>query len=77
MSASAFAKGTYAVAICDGCGFKVPYLARTREEETCLLKCDRCGVDEPVPEPRTIVDGRALRDPRPDSELDYIGLDDD
>lgn len=67
-AAGGFATGKYAVAICDQCGFKVPYLDRSREEETRLLNCPDCGCDEPQPRRPMKVDRQALRDPRPEIE---------
>lgn len=66
-----YATGKNAIAICDGCGFKVPYLSLRREKETQLLKCEACGCDEPRPLDRTHADARALREPRPEIVLEY------
>lgn len=69
-----FASGRYAIAICDGCGFKRPYLELQPSPVTGLRYCDECGVDAADRLLPAILSGRiALRYPSPDVVLDVPG----
>ena len=66
----AFARGTYALGICDRCWFRCKYL-EMRKELTGLKGCEECY--EPkhpqLTPPRHIVDPEALYEPRPEKSL--------
>jgi len=62
----AYAQGKYARAICDRCGFDVPYLD-LRKEWTGFFVCSECYEPkepqlDPVPH---VADPEAIRNPRP------------
>lgn len=72
---SRFASGKHAIALCDVCGFKVPYKDLkpniVRGRITGVLTCPDCNdPDHPQNYTGTIkaVDGVALRNPRPDNQ---------
>jgi len=63
----AYASGKFAIAICDRCGFRFPYLS-LKKEWTGFRVCSECFEPkspqlEPVP---FTADPEALRNPRPD-----------
>tara|TARA_R110002020_G_scaffold3547_3_gene15867 strand:- start:1030 stop:1413 length:384 start_codon:yes stop_codon:yes gene_type:complete len=66
----AFARGKYALGICDRCGFSCKYLEMSKEW-TGLKVCQECY--EPkhpqLTPPRHISDPEALQDPRPEVSL--------
>lgn len=62
-----YASGRHALAICDRCGFRIPYLDLIREEQTNLMVCETC-LDEPEPVRTRAPDAIALRTPRPDPQ---------
>lgn len=71
----AYAKGTYANAICDRCGFKYPYLSIKTEWDHTRV-CSECYEPKhpqlnPVHPP---VDAEALWQPRPDVSLPQAQL---
>jgi hypothetical protein len=62
-----FARGTHAIAICDGCAFQCRYVDLKRDPQTGLYYCPQCGVDERDPvTPRLRADRIALHHPKPD-----------
>lgn len=72
----AYAKGKYAKAICDRCGWKYPYLKMRTEQGTKLTVCSECydGAWDRVlhPQnypPKKLIDGVAIKDPMPDVPL--------
>ena len=75
MSNTKFAKGKHALFICDRCGMSYPYLKQVIEPGTNLAVCSECNdgrwnrVGHPQNKPpRDLVDGVALRNPRPDRQ---------
>jgi len=65
-----YARGTYSKAMCDRCGFKVPYLS-LRPEWTGFRVCGECWEPKhPQLEPRSAHDPQALKHPRPDRDVD-------
>ena len=68
-----FAVGKYSQAICDRCGFKVPYLELSKEWNG-LLVCQECFEPKhPQLEPTDIsADAEALENPRPQVELPLV-----
>lgn len=66
----AFSSGKYSQAICDRCGFKVPYLELSKEWNG-LLVCQECFEPKhPQLEPkRHAVDAEALKDASPQVKL--------
>lgn len=71
---SKFATGKYATAICDRCGFQVPY-NEIKEEWTGLRVCADCWEPKhPQLEPtkKDLSDPKPLRHPRPDREQQPI-----
>lgn len=72
-----FAKGKYAIGLCDVCGFRYP-LAELKPNivmghVTGILACDECN-DPDHPQnfigQVSLTDPQALRNPRPDTGLD-------
>jgi hypothetical protein len=63
----AYAKGKYAIAICDRCGFRYPYLSLVKEW-TGHKVCPECYEPKhPQLEPkRNVQDAQALFEPRPE-----------
>ena len=74
-----YATGQHAWAICDRCGFRIPYLNLVAEVDTGLQVCPDCE-DEPEPKKHVRPDAIALRNPRPDpyegdeADSSYDGL---
>lgn len=76
MGVKAFASGKHALGICDGCGgtFKLMELKdeRVRRLLRKVRKCHDCR-DPDHPQnyfgEKVVVDGEALRDPRPDTNV--------
>lgn len=69
-----YAKGTKSQAMCDRCGFQVPYLS-LRREWTNLLVCGDCWESKhPQLEPRVASDPQVLRDARPDSDQEVAKI---
>ena len=65
-----YARGTKSKAMCDRCGFKVPYLS-LRKEWTGFKVCHECFEPKhPQLEPRHANDAQTLREPRPDRDVD-------
>jgi len=67
-----YAKGTKSRAMCDRCGFEVPYLD-LKLEWTGLRVCQKYDCWEPKHpqlEPRSVVDAEILKDPRPDNDTE-------
>lgn len=63
----AYARGKYALAICDRCGFQIPYLS-LKKEWTGFKVCSTCyETKHPQLEPkRNVADAQALYEPRPE-----------
>jgi hypothetical protein len=67
-----YAKGTKSRAMCDRCGFEVPY-TDLKKEWNGLMVCQMWDCYEPKHpqlEPRTVSDAEALRNPRPDTDTE-------
>ncbi len=67
-----YARGTKSRAMCDRCGFEVPYLD-LRTEWNGLRVCqiyDCYEEKHPQLEPRSVVDAEILVQPRPDNDVE-------
>ena len=77
MGVKVYSSGKHALGICDGCGGTFKLLAlkdeRVKRQLQKVLKCDDCR-DPDHPQnffgEKVVVDGEALRDPRPDTTVD-------
>lgn len=69
----AYARGKYALAICDRCGFRYPYLS-LQKEWTGMKVCSDCYEDKhPQLDPKhQPADAQALYDPRPEGPEEMI-----
>lgn len=73
MTTTLFARGKRSLAICDVCGFTVPYVSlralTINETKTSILACKTCwNADHPQYKvgKMPVIDAEALRNPRPD-----------
>jgi len=66
-----YADGLYAVAMCDRCGVKKPYLELRLEEWTRWRVCKSCIDPYPLQiKPKLLKDTYRVKDPRPDKDID-------
>ena len=69
---SVFASGKRAPALCDRCGWTYP-LNSLRPEWNGLKVCPECWEPKhPQLEPRSVIDATALREPRPDNQVQVV-----
>ena len=66
----AYARGTYARAMCDVCGFEIAYLDLKKRWDG-FKTCPQCWEprhEQDNPNARIFADPESLRDPRPDND---------